>query len=413
MTRRREGFVGVVRRIVLLAAAVLVALPSVAQEAGQGVVGEWTLLWRRASLADDVNRFRELVGPDVEFPIRARAIHRVNEDRLVFFDRDGFMDGELRLQPGERAVASEDGSAHLIWSADPVSRTQSHFRYYRQGNPEPDWEANAPGEPVLFAPDGSYFVIAAPDPEFDGFDRLVTDEGGSVQIVGSEGEVRGELPFHPTYAALTQDARRVALLHLKELVVLGADGRLEWNVPVPVDALIRREGRSQLEAAGGYVVVCGTGEVPGRGTFRALRRGSIRVFQDDGTPVWSVDQPDDESLWFQLSCALAPDGSTLATFHADAREIVVQAWDMGTGERLWRRTTPRRTGGRCLSVAPRGELIVLTHGDFRTRVEAWDREGSVVWDGVVPFDSRTARIGEQHLLSAAQWIVQLQPEWPE
>jgi hypothetical protein len=63
-------------------------------------------------------------------------------------------------------------------------------------------------------------------------------------------------------------------------------------------------------------------------------------------------------------------------------------------------------------VARQGSLIVLTHGDFRTLVVAWDREGTVVWEGVLPFDSRTSRIGDDNLLNSAQWIVRLEPEWP-
>jgi hypothetical protein len=399
--------------MMLLVPALLPAPLARAQDGGRALVGEWTLLWRQSGLDEDMNRFREHVVEDVEFPIRSRTVQRGHDNRLVYFNRYGNVIGELVLAPGEQAMASEDGSVHLLWSPDAGHPNVSNFRFYRTENPEPEWEATAAGEPVVLAPDGSFFVLAAPDPEFDGFDRLITDEGGSVQIVGAQGDVRGELPFHPTYVVLTSDAKRVALLHLEELVVLGSDGRLDWNVPVPVDALIRREGRSQLEAGGGYIVVCGTGERAGTGTFRAERRGTIRAFRDDGTPAWSVDQPDDEPLWFQLSASLSPDGSTLATFHSDSREIVVQAWDMPTGRRLWRRTTPRRTGGRCLSVARRGELVVLTHGDFRTLVVAWDREGTVVWEGVLPFDSRTSRVGDHHLLSSAHWIVRLDPEWPQ
>ena len=66
-------------------------------------------------------------------------------------------------------------------------------------------------------------------------------------------------------------------------------------------------------------------------------------------------------------------------------------------------------GTACLSISPDGQLVVLAFGDQRTYVVAWDREGSVVWEGDLPLSGRVVRIGPQGLLVAQRWIVQLTP----
>jgi len=182
-------------------------------------------------------------------------------------------------------------------------------------------------------------------------------------------------------------------------------------VSIPIDAVAHRPGISQLESAGGVIVVCGTGETEASSVLRIRRRGTIHAFSDSGRPLWTVDQPESEALWFQLSASLSPDGGTLATYHSDGRDIVLQAWDGRTGERLWRRTAARRSGARHVSVAPHGRLVVLTGGDLRTFVLAWDREGTLVWDGTLPFPSGDAAVLDEHLLASDRWIVRLEPEF--
>jgi hypothetical protein len=307
---------------------------------------------------------------------------------------------------------ADDGSARLVWSADSLRSRNSVFRYYRGENPEPEWQASAPGEPMLFAPDGSLFVLAAPDTVADRFQRVALETTGRVQVVDSKGSVRGEMPILPTYARFTGDGKRIALMHPGELVVLRRDGVLDWQAELPIDAVVAREGHSQLEAAGGKIVATGTGAVPAQeGQLRlgTDRRGTLRAFTDEGRPLWKIDQNESDLLWFQISLALSRDGGTLATFFADARDIRVRLFDADSGQQVWERTTPRRMGTSCLSISPDGQLIVLAFGDQRTYIVAWDREGTVVWEGDVPFPSRVARIGPQGLLVAQRWIVQLTP----
>jgi hypothetical protein len=66
-----------------------------------------------------------------------------------------------------------------------------------------------------------------------------------------------------------------------------------------------------------------------------------------------------------------------------------------------------------LSISERGDLVVLCHGDTRTSVTGWDREGDVVWDGVVPFSGRVATLAHGDLLVSDRWIVRLSPEYAE
>ncbi len=374
-------------------------------------VGKWELVWRRSEIDEYVNHFRTIHEEEgIAFPVRTREVRQGDDARLVFFDSAGDVEAEIRLAPDEFVVAATDGSAYLVWAPEAANRQLSRYRYFRAGNPEPVWEASASGEPILMAPDGAFFVMASAEITHDIFLRANSRLGGKVQIVGSSGDVRGELPIYPIYAALTGDQRRVALLHHQELVVLGRDGRLAWNVPVPIDALLRRTGVSQLEAAGDVIVVTGTGEVDSKSVLFSERRGAIRVFDNDGRRLWRVDQPNDETLWFQLSCALSPDGGTLATVHSGQREVIVQAWEARTGELLWKRPVPRQPGTRRLSVAPNGEMVVLATGDRRTFVVAWDREGAVVCEGTVPLECREAVIGAGGMLAAERWVVRLVPD---
>ena len=391
-----------------------VAAPLARADSGQGTVGSWSLVWRITETDEGTNLFRQTVGPGPVFPFRARLVDRIEGRRIVLFDDDGSIDGEIALAADERAAVAEDGSAYLVWRPEPLRARHFEYRFHRVDNPEPVWDAVAPGEPAFFAPDGSLFAIAAPDTAVDRFQRAWLAPGGRVQIVGASGDIRGEMPILPAYVRMTGDGRRIAMLHREELVVLGRDGVLDWSAAVPIDALVPREGHSQLEAAGGRIVVSGTGQLPperSRGLgLHGSRRGTLRVFSDDGRPLWKIDQEDEHSLWFQISLALSDDGETLATFHSTGREILVRVFEGATGQTLWQTAAPRQHGTSCLSVSPDGQWIVLTHGDLRTGVEAWNREGDRVWHGEIPYPARVVRMGANGLLVADRWIVRLEPE---
>lgn len=395
----------------LLFVATFFAAASARAESGQGRVGEWKLLWRAAETDAGVNVFRASMGPGVEFPIRARVLERLEGTRLVFFDADGNATSEIALRDGEHAMAAEDGSAHLLWSADSVRSRDNIYRFYRHGNPEPEWDAVAAGVPLLFAPDGSFFVIAVPDTALDRFQRAWLEPGGRVRVVDAGGDVRGEMPILPTYVRLTGDRKRIALLHPGELVVLRRDGVLDWTAELPIDAVVAREGHSQLEAAGGRIIATGTGPIPPEEsparTLHSERRGTLRAFTDGGKLLWKIDQDDADVLWFQISLALSNDGDALATFYADARENRVRLFDAETGQRIWERTTSRHPGTSCLSVSPDGQLVVLAHGDLRTHVVAWDREGNLAWEGELPFSAQVVRVAARGLLVAQRWVVQV------
>ena len=287
-------------------------------------------------------------------------------------------------------------------------------RFYRGEEPEPAWDAVAPGEPMLFAPDGSLFVIASPDTALDRFQRAWLHPGGRVEVVDSGGNIRGELPILPAYVRLTGDGARIAMLHPGELVVLNRSGVLDWSEDVPIDAVVAREGHSQLEAAGGKIVVSGTGQIPADEVhglmLHAERRGTLRAFTDEGKLLWKQDQDEADVLWFQISLALSRDGGTLATFHSTARELEVRVYDADDGGTLWQAHTPRRSGTSCLSVSPDGQIVVLAHGDLRTQIVAWNREGHVVWEGDIPYPARAVRIMSNGLLVADRWIARLEPD---
>lgn len=407
---RRSGlfFAGV-------AATIVVAAPALAQheQSGRGKRGEWRIVWSLADAEAGQSDFRRLVGDGVEFPFQSRGM----DDRLVFFDADGRVEQTIVFGPGEQGLASADGSAYVLWTVDPTASELRSFRFFRRGEAAPAWEATERGDPIDFAPDGSLFVVAEQAKGVDRFQRRAVARGGSVQVVGAGGEVRGELPVFPLYSRCTGDGSRIALLHDGELLVVGRNGRLEWDRRVPLDEMSPREGLSQLEAAGGVVVVAGTGTAEGAGGsgfgLHVVRRGSVLAFTDGGKTLWRVDQPAEEELWFQLGAAIAPDGSVVATCHSSRRDVVVRLWEARTGEALWTRTSSRGGGFRSLSVTPSGGMTVLVHGAATSDVTAWDREGTVVWEGFLPVQGKIATIGDDDLLAFDRWIVQLVPERPE
>ncbi|HMB70781.1 MAG TPA: hypothetical protein VKU85_15810, partial [bacterium] len=157
---------------VLAAASVpLLAAAAVAQDAGRGTIGEWELLWAAPHSGHETNRWAE--STELEFPYHVQITGRGDERHLALYDEAGHLSGTIRLAPDESAMASADGGAYLIWSADPASTRLFHYRYYRIGEPEPNWEASSPGEPRMIAPDGSYFVIASAETGRDAFQRTI------------------------------------------------------------------------------------------------------------------------------------------------------------------------------------------------------------------------------------------------
>lgn len=399
----------------VLAALALAGAAGARAESGTGRIGDWELIWRYSESEGYQNRFREIAGNEVVFPFSWRRMNGVEGPRLVFFDADGQEEDAVKLGSGEEAVASEDGSAWLAWAERPEDTDTHEFRYWQRGATEPDWEAVAPGRPILFAPDGSLFVLASQTPLRDQFQRLSLEGVGLLQVVGAGGEVRGELPIFPIFARMTGDERRIVFLHDEEVIALGRDGILDWQLPVGVDNLSFRDGVPQLATGRGIVVVCGTGPRGEASTGTALqppRQGTILALDDEGRVKWSRRQREEDDLWFQISAAVSADGGTVVTVHAPPRFYEIQAWDGETGEPLWSQRVRRASGFRSLSVSPTGRVIAFALGDNHTTVTAWNREGTVIWDGSVPYASQSPTLAGDDLLVARNWIVKLGLEDP-
>lgn len=396
----------------VLAALILTAAAAGARaESGEGRVGSWELAWRYSESEGYQNNFREIAGNEAVFPIAWRlAEPEPGSRRLLFFGPDGEEESSVDLAPVEQATASADGSAYLVWAEEPDQSDQHEFRYYQRGHAEPDWEAVAPGHPVLFAPDGSLFVLASQTPLRDEFQRLSPDGVGLLQVVGAAGEVRGELPVFPIFSRLTGDERRIVFLHEEEVIALGRDGLLDWQLPVAVDNLSFRDVVPQLATGKGIIVVCGTGPRADNSGSEALhppRQGTIVALDDEGKVKWTRRQRDEDDLWFQISAAVSSDGGTVVTVHAPPRFYEIQAWDGKTGEPLWSQRVRRASGFRSLSVSPTGRVIAFALGANHTEVTAWNREGSVIWEGAIPYSSREPKLAGDDLLVADQWIVKL------
>ena len=394
--------------IALVCAAVA---PVVSAEPGPGSIGDWTLVWRLEA-GNEVNLFRAEMGDAVPFPYRSRVVRDAAFGyRVVLLDPDGNSEEEFPLDPGEQIRLADDAASWLRWSQDPAHGSFSQFRFFRRGDPEPVWEATAPGEPVLFAPDGSLFVLASEDSARDLYQRVSLERAGRTQLVGAGGEVRAELPVRPIFASLTGDGGHLVLFVDEELLVLTREGTLAWTAKVPIDHLIARDGHGLLQAKGGRIAVAGTGEKgsgePSGWSVHPNRVGRIRVLDEAGRLMWKVDQPEDEPLWFQITPCLSQDGTSLVTVHSEASDVVVRAWDAKTGERLWTRRESRHAGVRNVSMTPDGQLVAVTHGDIRTRVKVWDREGNLVWEGTIPYSSRTPGLAPGGLLVAERWIARL------
>jgi len=397
--------------LVSIVFACAAAASVVGAESGAGSLGDWALVWRFES-GIEVNRFRAEMGDSVPFPFRSRIVRDASSgDRIVLLDPDGNSEEEFSLDPGEQIRVAHDAASWLRWSRDPVRGGLSQFRYFRRGDPEPVWEAMADGEPVLFAPDGSLFVLTSEDSSRDLYQRVSLERTGRTQLVGAGGEVRAELPVRPIFASLTGDEGHLVLFVDNELFVLTREGTLAWTAKLPIDQLIARDGHGLLQAKGGRIAIAGTGEKEPVGSsawsVHPNRVGRIRVLDEAGRLLWKADQPEDEPLWFQITPCLSEDGTALVTVHSEASDVIVRAWDMETGEPIWMRRESRHAGVRNVSMTPDGQFVAVTHGEIRTRVKVWDREGDLVWEGTVPYSSRTPELATGGLLVAERWIVKL------
>jgi len=388
-----------------------------ALESGNGNTGKWEMVWRYDEMNGIRTEFEALHDAGISFPFKWRVWNDTRGNRLQFLDDIGAEDHRVELGPGERALASEDGSSFVVLSPDSTARDSHVIHFFRRESKNPLWDAYIGGDPVLMANDGSLLLLAAPSENYDRFSRRVLDGSGRLQVIGCEsGETLGEMPIYPTFARMTSDGERIALLSDHELTVLQSNGRLAWKTDVPVDNLVAREGLAHLATASDLVVVCGTGEeVTSSQFFDSLhprRREQLLVFSTSGRLLWEGEQKGDPEVRFNLSCAISPDGSTLATLLDTDREQIVTAYDARTGDQLFVQQARRSSGSRNLSLSSRGDLICVSFADARTNVSAWDRQGTLLFEGALPLRSVNVTAHEGNLLTSDQWIVHILPEEP-
>jgi hypothetical protein len=400
--------------VVAIAWSALAAAAHAAIEGGAGEVGKWELVWRYDEANGVRNEFASMRAQGYSFPVAWRELRDTRGHRLQFYDDRGESGLVVALAPDERAIASEDGKAWVILAPDSADTQTSRIRYFRESPDRPTWQAFAPGDPLLFAPYGDALVLGTRVESRDRFSRVVDARGGRVQVLGGEsGVALGELPILPAFARAAADGRKLALLHDHELFLLGMNGKLEWKRDVPVDNLVARGGLSQLAAGGDLIAVCGTGDEPDprglAGTLHPEREEHLIVFDLAGRVVWELDDLESDELRFHYSCALSPDGSMLATMQDAEGAGIVTLYDARTGSQIAEHRVRRQPASRMLSVAIGGELTALVSGDLRTGVVAWDREGKLVFQGMLPFRCQFARIHEGGLLVAEHWVVRLLP----
>ncbi len=387
-----------------------VALPSVAADWSQAEVGEWRLVWSVSDAEGYRNDFPEL-GLEVDFPIRWRHLDDSGGNRLALFDHLGRPTQEIPLGPGERALASEDGSVHVRWTTDPDDRATRHVSYWRADADSADWEASTRGEPILLASDGGVLVISPSPPAGGTLGVFHPVDEGRLLVIGSAGEVREELPFAPLRSAFGQDSRRLLFLRPGELVALERDGSLAWSIELPIDAVPAREGPIPLSCGGDLVAVCGTGKTragqPGR--LRPERRGHLIVYDGDGRRQWIRRQETGEETWFAASAILSPTGEHLAKVKLGPRGATFALHDGADGELLWEHVEPHRLGFRTLSLTRGARRVALSHGDVRTHISIRDRQGDLVFQALLPLGAKTVRVMEGDLLIADEWVVLFRP----
>lgn len=417
-----NGAVGRRTRSVLVFAVIAAVVLSAAftcpaLESGVGDSGKWVVVWRYDEANGIRTEFKRLHEEGNSFPFKWRQWNDTRGNRLQFLDDIGAEDRRVDLGPGERALASEDGSAWIILSPDVSLRDSHILHFFRQDSPERLWDAYTGGDPVLLANDGSVLVLAAHDENEDRLSRRILDGAGRLQLIGGEaGEIRGELPIYPTFARMSGDGQRIVLLQDNELYVLQATGRIAWKTDVPLDNMVAQERLSHLATASDLVVVCGTGKTTSSSEFfdtlHPRRREELLVFNMSGRLLWDGGEDASQELRFNSACAISPDGSTIATLRDTDRDQIVTVYEARTGERLFEQRVRRHPGTRSLSISPGGDLICLAFGDVRTAISAWDRKGKVVFDGVLPLRSIDVTAHAGDLLSAEQWVVRLIPETP-
>ena len=388
-----------------------------ALESGVGNPGKWVVVWRYDEANGIRTEFEQLHKEGNSFPFRWRQLNDTRGNRLQFLDEVGAEDRRIELAPGERALASEDGSAWIILSPDVSLRDSHILHFFRQDSSEHLWEAYTGGDPVLLANDGSVLLLAAHEENQDRSSRRIPNGAGRLQLIGGEaGEIRGELPIYPTFARMSSDGQRVVLLQDNELVVLQTNGRIAWKTDVPLDNMIARERLSHLATASDLIVVCGTGEETSSSEFfdtlHPRRREELLVFNMSGKLLWDGGEIGNLELRFSSACAISPDGSTIATLRDTDRDQIVTAYEARTGEKLFEQRVRRSSGTRDLSVSPRGELICLAFGDSRTAISAWNRKGNLVFAGILPLRSTDVTAYAGDLLTSEQWVVRLIPEAP-
>jgi hypothetical protein len=378
-----------------------------AAEWNRADTGEWKVVWSVTEALGQRNLFPDL-GLEVDFPIRWRRLDDSSGNRLVLFDSLGRVRSETPLEPGESVLASPDGSVHVRWTVDSGDRNLRHLSYWITGEPTPLWEASARGEPALLAPDGGVLVVTTP--------RHSVSFGLSgrpeiLQIIGSAGEVRQELPFAPLRSVLTDDARRLLFLRPGELVALERDGSLAWTRELPIDDVPAREGSVPVSCGGSRIAVCGTGAASGiaPGGMHQERRGHLRVYDTRGRLEWRRSQQPGEETWFSASSRLSPDGEHLATVRTGSRGTTLSLLDGATGEVLWERLETRRVGFRTISATAGGDRVALIHGGARTHVLVCDAGGEVVFEGLLPLEGKCVEIRAGDLLVADRWAVLLRP----
>jgi hypothetical protein len=398
----------------ILLAALAQESPAVQKtlEQGRADRGGWELVWRYDEASGVRSAFRAEAERGRLFPFTWREHHDTRGHRIEFYDGEGLPARVVALHDDERGCASENGLAWIVRSPDSADSRSERIRYFREGASTAVWDVLVTGDLVLVSPDGEAVVLATAFEGRDPYFRALDTDRGRLRILGGEaGEVRGELPILPMFSRATGDGSKLAFLHDGELFLVGTNGRLVWKRDVPVDRLVPRSGLSPLATGGDLIAVYGTGVSP-RATSRASplhpdRAEFLVVFDLGGNVVWDLEKEERDTLRFNPSCALSPDGSVLATLLETEKEVFVAVYDAYTGEKKFDARTRRCSGTRTLTVAPGGETIALVFGDLRSTIAAWDSDGRLVFEGQTPYRCQSGTIHEGRLVAAEHWVLRL------